>query len=113
MRAEDYKEDVRKRFQSALKLTYTIDGYKMMGQYDNLSHYIFSEDEIEFLCDCYYSGKHSLIEVAVGDRLTIRVICERYRIPHTLVTSWLDKNKNKMTLIKEMVAIINGKRLFD
>jgi hypothetical protein len=108
MRAEDYKEHVRRRFQSVLKLTYTKDGYKMMGQYDNLSHYIFSDEEIELLCDCYYSGKHSLIGVTGEDRLTIEGICERYRISHLLVEGWIEKYKAKMTLVTEMMAFING-----
>ena len=108
MRAEDYKEDVRRSFQSVLKLTYTKDGYKMMKQYDNLSHYIFLDEEIEFLSDCYFSGKHSLIGVTGDDRLTIKGICERYHLSQLLVESWLDKYKAKMTLVTEMMAFING-----
>ena len=108
MRAEDYKEDVRRRFQSVLKLTYTKDGYKMMKQYDNLSHYIFLDEEIEFLSDCYFSGKHSLIGVTNAHGLTIQAISDRYQINKDLVESWMWSSKEQRMLIKEMMDCING-----
>ena len=105
---EDYSQKVLDLFLPVNKLTKTKEGYRWMEQYKNLSRYHFSKEEIEFLSDCYFSGKHSLIGVTGDDRLTIKGICERYHLSQLLVESWLDKYKAKMTLVTEMMAFING-----
>lgn len=88
------------------KVTKYKEGYKTIEQFNNLSNYIFKQDEIDFLCDCYHSGKHSLIGATNrhGERrLTIPGICRRYRIDFEVVKRWLVTYKRKMRLLKEMV----------
>ena len=79
-------------------------GYKIMGQYNNLSCHIFTQDEIDFLCDCYHSGSHSLIGVTNlhgQSRLTVTGITDRYKISVKQVRKWLRDYKKKMKLNDE------------
>ena len=86
-------------------------GYKIMGQYNNLSYHMFTKDEIDFLCECYHSGSHSLIGVNNlhgQSRLTIAGITDRYKISVDKLRRWFIAYKRKITLIKEIVYEING-----
>jgi len=108
MCAEDYTDKVIELFSPVNRLTKTKGGYRWMDQYKNLSRYNFSKDEIEFLCDCYFSGKHSLIGVTNVNGLTIQAISDRYKIDKDLVESWMWDYKEQRMLIKEMMDCING-----
>ena len=108
MRKEDYSQKVLDLFLPVNKLTKTKEGYRWMGQYKNLSRYEFSKEEIEFLSDCYFSGKHSLIGVTNADGLTIQAISDRYQISKDLVESWMWSSKEQRILIKEMMDCVNG-----
>ena len=81
----------------------------MIEQYDNLSCHIFTKDEIDFLCDCYHSGSHSLIGVTTlhGEhRLTVTGITERYKISVKQVRKWLRDYKKNMKLIDKTANIL-------
>lgn len=108
MRKEDYSQKVLDLFLPVNKLTKTKEGYRWMEQYKNLSRYEFSKEEIEFLSDCYFSGKHSLIGVTNADGLTIQAISDRYQISKDLVESWMWSSKEQRMLIKEIMDCVNG-----
>ena len=112
MNPDDYSIEVMRLFQSKEKLTKNEGRYQMIAQYDNLSCHLFTEDEIDFLCECYHSGSHSLIGVTKlqGERrLTVNGITERYKISVEQVRKWLRDYKTKMKLIDETANIIYGK----
>ena len=115
LRSDYYKKEVIALFQPINKITKTKEGYRMMGQYNNLSYHVFTEEEIEFLCECHYMGKYSLIggSNSLGENiLTARGISERYKIDYQLVQNWLNNYRMKMTTIKEIMDCVNGTILY-
>lgn len=106
---EDYSQKVFDLFLPINKLTKTKEGYRWMEQYKNLSRYDFSKEEIDFLADCYFSGKHSLIGVTNAHGLTIQAISDRYQINKDVVESWMWSSKEQRMLIKEMMDYVNGR----
>lgn len=113
MKAEDFSKESMEIFLPIPQLVKTYEGYRMSTGYRNLSYHDFKANEVEFLCECYYSGEHSLIGTTATSanglrRLTTAGIADRYGLNIRMVHKWLRAFERKARLIEEMMEIING-----
>ena len=105
------KPKILELFSPVRKLIRTNNFYQLGDSYQNLSHYKFNEEEVDFLCECYHSGINSVIGTTSfygKPRLTITGVQERYQISADTMKQWLLDYRKKIESIERERANIEG-----
>ena len=91
-------------FQPVTKLVRNGNKYEMAESYKNLLVHRFTDEEKDFLCECYESKSDSVLGITSVygvPRLTIPGIEKRYNIPSRIFQTWLTEYKNRTNNVKK------------
>ena len=91
-------------FRPVTKLVRNGNKHEMAESYKNLLVHRFTDEEKDFLCECYESKSDSVLGITSVygvPRLTIPGIEKRYNIPSRIFQTWLTEYKNKTNNVKK------------